>query len=427
MPITMRCLRKVRTIALRGFEDGSKSQGIFSIVIPTTGETVFRKFLPHGMNITVPINEGEISSREVCFEIRLDFRNSECAGLDTAPSTPEKQTSSSSSCTSSFTVNLLTDPLDLGHSLDSLNLPTTPRIFIRLANGIWTSESSPELYACHDEPNTGPPVRSLIETRLLGFSKILESAKAAAGLLGQRDSLRAELLAANAELKRRSQDAADRMEAKRGAVVLRRILEVEKVKMEHLEEVVARRQRWLLHMENTVRGKLNMASESAESVTVEKAASGQLRAFFLDLVAVKSAQLSEIFFEKKQVDHSIRGLSVSSADSYEQATALSFVVLIVQTVLSFLGTTCRNEFIFCGSTSGIREVSTGLVYPLFIEGGKTEFSRGLELLVDGVEELSAIVGCLLESKRLSISSFHGVPGALSAILDQLARIKGLVV
>ena len=379
-PVTLRCLRKIRVIAIRNFQVFSKS-GIFFEILVNDLKVVARKNASWGEygNSTFFFSDGELQNSESSFKLRIVNSDGECL----------------------FTSNLslLANSIDLGPGLDSITLPSEPRIYIKLSNGIWTTSGG----AFNSTIPVFSAVNHQLEPRLLPYSRMLEGARVVSRLLAQKSAVEIEYKSIRDEIITRFElkDKKERWRIQQ----LKKAIDKKLASLTSLEEKLKASEGRVFHKRNGLREKWDLMDPKHHKTIVGvfdklpcEEQLGVLKDQTKSIVAIKIKKIHDIF----PILLTTRPPTIRDApfvknifENREEetvATALSYVVLVLTTLLRLHDACVKNTLVFCGSRSALLDYSSGKLLPLYYAGvERADYIKAVELLHDMLLELAHVI------------------------------------
>ena len=381
IPITLRTLRKVRAIAVRnvsleGLAEGRPGSAEVAIYVENNRvyvQTVDPFELRNG---TLSICEGAVDLPVSGFVVKGFWEEEEVF---------------------SFNMNLDTDYVDVGPSLEAFSLPLKSSfMFVRLSNGVWTSNHT----SLSSHIPYISPIVSHIEPRFLSYSWILDSARVVQRLHDAKRAVAGELAEAKQQLFDRHELTMKKL--RRRIVLARKACDEKSRTIDRLEQAVAAMESTLFHKRNSYEARLRALENTIESnppreipystlVLLEEGRRQLGDRKLLKLKEVIPIERNQKLFTICRFPFSKFNPDIRSEELF--STALGLTVLMVSTVSVILGIPVRPKILFCSSRSSLVDMLTETELPLYYKGvEKSDYVRGVELLHDAVCELLTVSG-----------------------------------
>ena len=380
-PVSMRTARKIRTIALRNFQ---VPVGSFDVRV-MCDETVYVKrqvdsWELQSLTIQIGAEFERVSSSEFSIQV---FKGGEIV--------------------LNLMINLQADSnIDLGPGLEAINLPAEPMVYVKLANGIWTTRGNGELF---DSIGSSGSVAH-IEPRTLTFSRMLEACRVISRLLETRTSLNNELASYRATIVSKHDIQSRRF--RRLRIEKRRMIEVQEAINTSLADKISSVESRIFHKRTNLQQKQSELNRLKSSMSGPPLLAANLAALRTELEEVRLSKMSglgDIFgIEKVSKSYTIRGLMYNKQvfdmrDEEGFSTALSYVIISLLVVSKLFDVPVRQGLVFCGSRSSIVDFVSMQELPLFYKDeDRASYSRAVELLHDAIHELLIHSG-FTDSKR----------------------------
>ena len=282
--------------------------------------------------------------------------------------------------------------IDLGLGLESISLPEEANVYIKLANGVWTTCGTADIFE-----SVGSSTASVahIEPRILSFSRMLEACRVIARLLETRRSLNDELDQCRSSIVEKHEIPLRNL--RRLRIEKRRLIEVQEAINGQLEAKISAAESKVFHQRTNLQQKqaeLNRLATSMTGPTLLAANLADLKRELDNVRLSKMVKLGEIFnVDKVSKSFTIRGIIYNKQvfdmrDEEGFSTALSYVIICLLVVSRLYDVPVRQGLVFCGSRSSIVDFVSMQELPLFYKDvDRASYSRAVELLHDAIHEL----------------------------------------
>jgi hypothetical protein len=363
-PLTLRSVRKIRGIAIRGVEPLSRRLSDLTLSIFSNETLVFQAKRIQALNATIILPERQILDDFYLLDIFLHSPSYESLKV-------------------SFRVIDVLALNELGKSLDSL-IFNEPTVLFQLQSGNWIGTVA-DLSHLYEE--------SITEPRNLPVSRILESFKVFNKLFESKSKSRYEIEKFRKRISDNLIPSIEQRQMKRRILELRDSVNQRKLEIHQLTEKVKNLETSIFHRRNSYQARQRSLLNSIGPNRFVRQEDQEKS--FLDLDELRREKMKNLYdlFPIDVRSSTIYGMKFEKSD-YDMrdedvnASALSLVIICLQIISDILDKPLKNEVIFGGSRSYLVDVVADLELPLFYKGvERPEYCRALELLQDSITEL----------------------------------------